>query len=116
MRRQTLKDNNKVKKKQELENGKSFCAVLKCSNCADREKDKSNYRSPSIVKNNGEKGMKLSKVKREKQLAQIFRQDLAEKKLERTRTRIKIMLSASPSSVSSQSLQYQFEKQIHILS
>ena len=103
-----------MKKKHKLENGKSFCAVPKCSNCADREKDKSNYRSPSIVKNNGEKGAKLSKVKREKRLAQIFRQDLAQKKLERTR--IKIMLSASPSSISSQSLQYQFEKQIHILS
>ena len=44
----------------------SFCAVLNCSNRADREKDKSNYRFPSIVKNNGKEGLKLSKVRREK--------------------------------------------------
>ena len=28
----------------------------------DREKDKSNYRFPSIVKNNGKESLKLSKV------------------------------------------------------
>ena len=53
----------------------SFCAV-NYSNCANREKDKSNYRFPSIVKNNSKKGLKLSKVRREKWLAQIFRKDL----------------------------------------
>ena len=72
-------------------------AVLNCSNRADREKDKSNYRFPSIVKNNGKEGLKLSKVRREKWLAQIFRKNLTERKLEGTR--IEIMLSASPSSV-----------------
>ena len=46
----------------------SFCAVLKCSNRAGREKDKSNYRFPSIVKNNFKKGLKISKVRREKWL------------------------------------------------
>ena len=59
------------------------------------EGDKSHYRFPSIVKNNGKEDLKLSKVRREKWLVQIFRRDLTERKLERTR--IKIMLSASPS-------------------
>ena len=40
--------------------------------------------------------MTLSKVIREKLLAQIFRKDLTERKLEETR--MKIMLPASPSS------------------
>ena len=70
---------------------------------------KSNYRFPSIVKNNGKKGLKLSKVRTEKWLTQIFRKDLTERKLERAR-RI-IMLSASPSSVFfTQSSQYQIWK------
>ena len=72
-------------------------AVFNCSNHADREKDKSNYHFPSVVKNNRKEGLKLSKVRREKWLAQIFRKDLTERKLERTR--MKIMPSASPSSV-----------------
>ena len=46
------------------------------SNCADKEKDKSNYRFSSIVKNNSKKGLKLLKVRREKWLAQIFKKDL----------------------------------------
>ena len=75
----------------------SFCTV-NYSNCANREKDKSNYRFPSIVKNNNKEGLKLSKVRREKWLAQIFRKDFnLRRKLKRTRTRVKIMLSASPS-------------------
>ena len=56
--------------------------ISNCSNRADREKDKSNYRFPSIVKNNGKEGLKLSKVRREKWLAQIFRKDLTERKLQ----------------------------------
>ena len=35
-------------------------------------------------KNNGKEGLKLLKVRREKWLAQIFRKDLIERKLERT--------------------------------
>ena len=31
----------------------SFCAVLNCSNRADSEKDLSNYRFPSVVKDYG---------------------------------------------------------------
>ena len=41
-----------MKKKEKFENGK-FLAVFNCSNRADREKDKFNYRFSSIVKNNG---------------------------------------------------------------
>ena len=93
----------------------SFCAVFNCSNRADREKDKSNYRFPSIVKNNGKEGLKLAKVRLEKWLAQIFRKDLTERKLERTR--VKIMLSVSPSPVFSHKVHnIRFEKQIRILS
>ena len=58
----------------------SFCAVFNCSNCADKEKCKSNYRFPLNVKNNGKEGLKLSKVRREKQVAQIFRKYLTERK------------------------------------
>ena len=87
----------------------SFCAVFNCSNRADREKDKSNYRFFSIVKYNGKEDLKLSKVRKEKWLAQIFKKDLTERKLERTR--MNMMLSASPSSVFfTQSLQYQIWK------
>ena len=46
-----------------------------------------------MVKNNGKKGLTLSNVRREKSSVQVFRKDLTEKKLEKTRT--KIMLSAS---------------------
>ena len=53
----------------------SFCA-FNYSNCADKEKDKSNYRFSSILKNNSKKGLKLLKVRREKWLAQIFKKDL----------------------------------------
>ena len=59
----------------------------------ERKPAKSNDRFFSIVKSN-----KLSKVRRKKWLAQNFRKDLTERKLERTRTRIKIIISASPSS------------------
>ena len=95
----------------------SFCAVFNCSSYADKEKDKSNYRFFSIVKNNSKEDLKLSKVKKEeKWLAQIFRKDLTETKLEATKTRTKIMLSVSPSSVFLHKIHnIRFEKQIHIL-
>ena len=93
----------------------SFCAVLNSSSRAYREKDKSNYHFSSIVKNNGKKGLKHSKVRRTKSLAQIFRKDLTERILERKR--IKITRSASPSSVFSHKVHsIRFEKQIRILS
>ena len=63
----------------------SFCAVFNCSNRADKEKEKSYYRFLSIVRNNGEEGLKLSKLRREKWIAQICRKDLTERKLEITR-------------------------------
>ena len=83
----------------------------------ERERAKSTYLFPSIVKNNGKEGLKLLKVRREKWLAQLLRKDLTERKLERIRTRIKIMLSASLSSVFSHKVHnIRFEKQIRILS
>ena len=94
---------------------RSFCVLFNCSNRADREKNKSNYCFPSIVKNNGKEGLKPSKVRKEKWLAQIFRKDLTERKLEKTR--IKMMLSSFPSLVFSHKVHnIRFEKQIHILS
>ena len=63
----------------------SFCAALNYSNGADTEKNKSNYRFLSIVENNGKEGLKRSKVRRGKWLAQSFSEDLTKKKLERTR-------------------------------
>ena len=93
-----------------------FCAVFDCSNRADREKNKSNYRFPSIVKNNGKEGLTFSKVRRKKSLVQIFRKDLTERNLEHTK--MKIMLSASPSLFFflHKVHNVRFEKQIRILS
>ena len=92
-----------------------FCAVFNCSNRADREKNKSNYRFPSTVKNICKEGLTLSKVRRQKSLAQTFRKDLTERKLEKTR--MKIMLSTSPSLFFSRKVHnIRFEKQIRILS
>ena len=45
--------------------------------------------NPSIVKSNGKEGLKLSKVRREKWLAQIFRKDLNETNLERAKMKKK---------------------------
>ena len=93
----------------------SFCAVLNSSSRAYREKDKSNYHFSSIVKNNGKKGLKHSKLRRAKWLPQIFRKDLTERILERTR--IKITRSTSPLSVFSHKVHgIRFGKQIRILS
>ena len=72
-------------------------------------KTKCNYHFSSIVKNDRKDGLKPSKVRRGKWLAQIFRKDLTERKLERTW--MKIMLSASLSLVFfTQSSQYQIFK------
>ena len=92
-----------------------FCALFNCSNRVDREKDKSNYRFPSIVKNNGKEVLKLTKIRRQEWLVPIFRKVLTERKLGKTRSRIKIMLSASLSSVFSHKVHnIKFEKEIHI--
>ena len=91
-----------------------FCAVFNCSNRADREKNKSNYRFPSIVKNNGKEDLKRLKVRKGRRLAQIFSKDLTKRKLERTR--MKIMLPASFSSDFPHKVHnIRFEKQICIL-
>ena len=72
-------------------------------------KTKCNYHFSSIVKNDRKDGLKPSKVRRGKWLAQIFRKDLTERKLERTW--MKIMLSASLSLFFfTQSSQYQIFK------
>ena len=69
---------------------------------------------PSIVKNNGKQGLKLSKVRMENWLAQISRKRLTERKPERTR--MKTILSVSPSSVFSHKVyNFKFEKQMLIL-
>ena len=39
----------------------NFCAVFNCGNLASREKEKSYFRFPGIVSNNGEEGLTLSK-------------------------------------------------------
>ena len=46
-----------MKKKREFENDMLLCSI-NCSNRADREKDKSFHRFPSIVKNNSKEGLK----------------------------------------------------------
>ena len=40
-----------------------LCAVFNCSYRADRDKNKSIHRFPSIVKNNGKEGLKHEKGK-----------------------------------------------------
>ena len=52
-----------TRKSKRNKNLRSFRAVFNSRNCADKEKDKSNYRFPSIVKNNGKEGLKLLKAK-----------------------------------------------------
>ena len=96
----------------------SFCALFNCWNRAEKQEGKSNYPFPSVVKNNGKEGLKLSKVrKEEKWLGQIFRKDLTETKLERTKIRINITLFASPFLGFSHKVHnIRFEKQIRILS
>ena len=99
-----------MKKKQEFENGKFLAAVQIVLT----------ERSTSLItifpqKNNGKEGLKLSKMRKKNLLAQIFRKDLTERKLERTR--MKIMLSTYPSSAFSYKVQnIRFEKQICIVS
>ena len=54
-----------------FENGK-FLAVFNCSNRADREKGKSNYRFPSAAKKTGKERFKLSKVRNGKVVSSNF--------------------------------------------
>ena len=63
----------------------NFCAVFNCGNRASTEKEKSYFRFPEIVSNNGEEGLTLSKKRRDKWLACISREDLTEIKLRYTR-------------------------------
>ena len=52
-----------IKKRKRNKNLKmpSFCAVSNCSNRADRQKDKCNYRFPQNVKNNDKEGLNFRK-------------------------------------------------------
>ena len=72
-----------------------MCTIFNCSNRADGKKNKSYYRFHSIVTNNDKEDLTLSKVIREKSLAQFFGKDLTDRKL--GKTRMKIMLSSYPS-------------------
>jgi len=54
----------------------NFCAIVGCSNRADRDKTKSFYRLPSIISHQGEKTYELSKERRAVWLARIKREDL----------------------------------------
>ena len=54
----------------------NFCAVFGCSNRSNRETNKSFYRLPKEVKNQGEDGRILSKLRRDKWLSAINRKDL----------------------------------------
>ena len=46
----------------------TFCPAFNCSNRTGKEKGKSNYRFPSIVKHNGKEGLKLSKLRKEEKV------------------------------------------------
>ena len=91
------------------------CAVFNCSNRADREKNKSNYHFPSIVKNNGKEGWMLSKKRREKLLAQIFRKDLNERKTRKSNSESNVFC-LSFMFFSHKAHNFRFERQIRDLS
>ena len=76
-RRQTNIDNNKGKRK--LESVQILLRERKTNYCC----------IPSIVKNNDKEGLKISKLGREKSLAQICRKDLTEGKLEKNKNKNK---------------------------
>ena len=65
-------------------------AVFNCSNRADREKDNSNHRFPSNVKNNDKEGVKVSKVRRGKSgssnFQEIFNSEKARKNKNKNQT------------------------------
>ena len=54
----------------------NFCAVLRCGNRGDRDKDKSFYRLPSIVTHQGSQTKELCEKRRTSWLAAINRQDI----------------------------------------
>ena len=55
----------------------NFCAVLGCSNCSNREKDKGYYRIPPILSRSKPKKQALSVKRRATWLARSRRGDLA---------------------------------------
>ena len=54
----------------------NFCAIVGCVNRAGRDKDKSFYRLPAIIKNQGAQMEQLSKRRLRNWLAGIRRKDL----------------------------------------
>ncbi|KAJ8256445.1 hypothetical protein COCON_G00185970 [Conger conger] len=63
----------------------SFCAVVGCSNRADRERDKSFFRLPKTIRHQGEQTLRFSEERRAKWISWISRQDLTPKKMEHIR-------------------------------
>ena len=95
----------------------SFCAVFNCSNRAGKEKDKSNYCLPSIVKKKVAKKTWNFQKWEKKKSGQLKFSGFNWEKARKNKKIIKIMLSASLSSVFSHQIHnIRFEKQIYILS
>lgn len=63
----------------------NFCAVINCSNRADRNKDKSFYRLPSVITNEGEEMKKITEDCRRKWLENIKRSDIKPTNYQHTR-------------------------------
>jgi len=63
----------------------NFCAVVRCGNRSDREKEMGFYRLPAVVEHQGEKTHELSQRRRDLWLARIHRADLGPEKYPYTR-------------------------------
>ena len=66
------KDDNKVKKKNEFKNRKFLRSILRSIQIMQTERKTTLITVPSAVKDNGKKGLKLSKVRREKVITSNF--------------------------------------------
>lgn len=56
----------------------NFCAVIGCSNRADRDKSTSFFRLPAVITNQGEETRERSRKRRQQWLANINRPDMKE--------------------------------------
>ena len=59
----------------------NFCAIVGCSNRGDREKNKSYYRLPAVIHNQGAATEELSKKRRDLWLSRIARSDISKSTL-----------------------------------
>ena len=75
----------------------NFCAVVGCSNRADRDKSKSYYILPSVITHQGEKTFQLSKKRQATWLARIKRDDLRPENYPYTRVCSDHFVSGKPS-------------------